>query len=218
MIGLYALLGAPPVEWPVGVAPQIVACGPVWAAVEEIEAAPALTVTGLRRHDAVVRSLTAAVDAVAPARFGVVASDWDALNALVATRQTEVSALLDLVAGRAQMTLRIFDASAPDAPVTTSPSEGEGSGPGTSYLLQRVGSATTREAPIRQIREALGAIVVAEQVETRIGHRLVASVYHLVARGDTDRYRAALVDGGVSEKVIVSGPAPCYAFAGSLKL
>jgi gas vesicle protein GvpL/GvpF len=168
--------------------------GKLIAAAAHVDAAPASDEAGLRAHDAVVRSLWNAAQAVLPVRFGAVFADEAAARASLSRRADELLAALAEVRGCAQMTLRVAEEPA---------AESEG-GPGTRYLLAR---ARAQKAPeIDSIRPALEPLLRAERAERKAG---VVTVFHLIARDRAGDYRAALTNF----RAIVSGPFPPYAFA-----
>jgi hypothetical protein len=215
----------------------------VWAAVEHITAAPTLSARALGRHDSIVRRLAADTVALAPARFGMVTASQAALVRLVEKRAEETARVLNMVKHREQMTVRLFSpgslaetAEAPTGALSRSrttrrsarrdrrPTSDRSTrrtasarGPGTRYLQERAAREMALRRELVRLRAALGDLVVAEQIVPQASGPLLGSVYHLVARGHAARYTAALA-GHVVEGVAVTGPAPCYAFAGGLRL
>src|SRR5262249_55873646 len=144
-----------------------VRAGGLVAAAAPIDDRPAPDEAGLRAHDAVVRRLWAATDAVLPVRFGAVFSDEAALRAELQARGTHLRTALELVRGGAQMTLRVAEEAQPEDP---------DQGPGTRYLLAR---ARVQKAPeIDSIRPALADLVRAERADRKRG---IVTVFHLIA-------------------------------------
>ena len=221
---LYALLGAAPsADAGPGLAGeplQLLDCGGgLLAAAGEMRAAPALSPETLRAHDAVVRRLADRTHAVLPARFGMLARDAATLRARLEPAADGLRDALVRVAGREQMTLRVFvDATAPAAPRDAEGAALPGAGPGARYLAeraraQRAAAAVPELAPLRP---ALDRFVTAERVDRHDAPPLVASVYHLVVRGRAAAYTAAVEDAARSlhgVRVSVSGPLAPYAFA-----
>lgn len=224
---VYALLDAPPrgalgaglLDEPL----RLVETGDrVLAAVGELREPPAVEPETLRAHDAVVRRLAAACEAVLPARFGSLVADERALTDLLARDAAALRAALALVRGREQMTLRLFGTPASTEPSTagtdeTAAEESDGLGPGARYLAAR-GRALARlhAAPeIEPLRPVLARFVRAERVERHPAPPLLASVYHLVDRGAGAAYAEAVQEAAqrLSVQVTVSGPWPAYAFA-----
>jgi Gas vesicle synthesis protein GvpL/GvpF len=165
-------------------------------AVGEIDAAPPPDETALRRHDATVRRLAATADAILPVRFGTLVADDRRLIALLSPRAAELRTALALVAGREQMTLRLYGTSAPAARTPTPPrarSRARG-GPGTRYLDRRARAEVRRRTvpEMAPVRPGLARLVRAERAERHDRPPLVATVYHLIDRGRSAAYRAAL--------------------------
>ena len=221
---LYAILGAAPAR-PLGTGLRneplrLVPCDDLIAAAGEMDAAPALTPDALRGHDAVVRRLAEVTDALLPARFGTVAADAQDLCARLARAGAGLREALARVAGREQMILRIYRASSGPSSATAPNEEcpPSGAGPGARYLAeraraQRSAAAAEELAPIRPV---LDRFVTAERVERHQTPPLVASVYHLLARGSAPAYAAA-VERAARDlpelRITVSGPWAPYAFA-----
>lgn len=207
---LYALLGSLPPRPSRGL--RVLAVAGLQVAAREVhpETSPRPTVRALRGHDATIRRLARGVDAILPFRFGTVVPGPNELRRRLAPRAAELRRALALVAGREQMTLRVFGA---PARRRRGPAARAG-GPGARYLAARVRERAVPE--IDPIRPAVAAFVRAERAERHQSPPLVASVYHLVDRGRSAAYRAALrraarAAGGV--RLHVSGPWPPYAFA-----
>ncbi|HSD80923.1 MAG TPA: GvpL/GvpF family gas vesicle protein [Solirubrobacteraceae bacterium] len=175
-----------------------------------VATAPGVSMANLRAHDAVVRRLAAVSTALLPVRFGTVVADARELRRLLAPRSTELRAALARVAGREQMTLRI--ATAPDVTVPV-PRPPAGTGRGARYLVRRAREAAT--PGIAALRGALRRLVRDERVERHGAPPFVASVYHLVDRGQGAAYRAAARGAARRTpglRVRVSGPWAPYAF------
>ena len=219
---LYAVLDAPP-RGALGVGMtgeplRIVRCADVVAAAGEMASAPALDPAALRGHDTVVRRLADAADAVLPARFGALAPTDAELCERLARAGGGLREALARVAGREQMILRVYGASADGRDVSSAPLAPEGSGAGTRYLAERarVHRAAAEVRELAPLRATLDRFVAAERVERHDTPPLVASVYHLLARGSAAAYTEA-VQRAASElsgmRVTVSGPWAPYAFA-----
>jgi Gas vesicle synthesis protein GvpL/GvpF len=216
---VYALLGDGPPPDPgagLGAEPlRVLRVGDLGAAVGEMAERPALSEAALRAHDAVVRRLAGAVDAILPVRFGALLPEG-ALTDALATRAVELRRALALVAGREQMTLRVFgETAAPEAPAVPS---GEGAGPGARYLDERRRQwRRAQDTPeIAPLRPLLAELVRAERVQRHDAAPLLASVYHLVDRGAAAAYLAAVARGAAAltpVRVTAAGPWPPYAFA-----
>jgi hypothetical protein len=208
---LYALLGSVPRRPARGL--RILAVAGLRVAAREVdgEAPPLPTETALRGHDATVRRLARSVDALLPFRFGTVVLGPEELRRRLAPRARELREVLALVAGREQMTLRVFGSpKRRSRPRVARPA----GGPGTRYLAARAGEHAVPE--IDPVRPALASVVRAERAERHRTPPLVASVYHLVDRGRSAAYRTAIrrAAGAVrGVRLRVSGPWPPYAFA-----
>ena len=216
---VYALLGDTPRPDPgagLGAEPlRVVRVGDVLAAVGDMPERPAVSEAALRGHDAVVRRLAGAVDAILPVRFGALLTEGALADALAA-RAGELRRALELVAGREQMTLRVFGESA--ATVKQPAPVGGDVGPGARYLEERRRQwrHAHAAAEIDALRPALEVLVRAERVQRHDAPPLLASVYHLVDRARTADYLAAVEHGTAAlapVRVTATGPWPPYAFA-----
>jgi len=218
---VYALLREPLRETALGAGAtdeplRALDCGGLIAVVGDVVAIPPADGDTLRRHDAVVRRLHGAVDALLPVRFGTALADEQTLAEEIEPRGDELRTALELVAGCYQLTLRVFGVPAPlDAPVVdVAPSAGVG----TRYLTARLRAETqARTVPeIAPLREGLGRLVRAERAERHDTPPLLASVYHLVRAVDADAYDAAF-DAALPRltgiRLTRSGPWAPYAFA-----
>jgi len=211
---LYALVGRP-VRRPLGrglggEALRLIEGARLLVVAGRIGDAPRVTPTALRRHDATVRRLAGRTDAVLPIRFGTVVGDRLALARALAPRAAGLREALALVAGHEQMTLRVYG----EAVTTSDESATESAGAGQRYLERRL---RARRAPeVDPVRRALRGLVSAERIERHERPPLLASVYHLVRRGDSKRYLAAVAAASArlaGVRVSPSGPWPAYAFA-----
>jgi predicted component of type VI protein secretion system len=197
---------------------EFVKADAVYAAVERLDERPAVSEAALRtQHDIVVR-IAAKVDAVLPARFGSLV-DLEELERVVELRREAIRDALDLVRGRAQMTVRLFDAEAQDAAVNPLAHAATVATSGTHYLQAR------RQAAVRALPQAVAAItaavkdiVAAERSEAGQG-RVAATVYHLVDCAAVEKYRrrlAGISSGPDGQTLTVSGPWPPFAFGPEL--
>lgn len=216
---VYALLGdAPTPDAGAGLREEplrVVRIGDLLAAVGDMAEPPAVSEATLRAHDAVIRRLADAVDAILPARFGSVLPESGLADVLRA-RARELSEALSMVAGRQQMTLRVLgqaSASASLAPVAEIAGD---AGPGARYLAARRSEwRRAREAPeLAPLRPGLEKLVRAERVTRHDTPPLLASVYHLIDRGASAEYRAIVERLAPTDvRVVATGPWPPYAFA-----
>jgi hypothetical protein len=196
---------------------EFVKADAVYAAVERLDERPAVSEEALRtQHDIVVR-IAAKVDAILPARFGSFV-DLEELARIVELRRAAIRDALDLVRGRVQMTVRVFDAEAPAA-ANPLAHAGMGAATGTEYLQARR-QAAVRAAPqvVAAISVAVKDVVAAERTEAGQG-RVAATVYHLVDHAAVNKYRkrlAAVPSGPDRQTLSVSGPWPPFAFGPEL--
>ena len=206
MIGLYAIAqGAPPdLAGALGERLRVIArsgmelvCG---------EPPPQLSPEALRAYEAAVRRIADGSEACLPARFGASASSEEELEELVEKRAPDLLDALRLVRGREQMTLRVLGAQQPAA---------SSAGPGTRYLLER--RRASRVPELDPLRSALSDLIRAEQVEPHAQPGLLASVYHLIDRGNAEGYRRRIESSALlGVRVTVSGPWPAWSFAPEL--
>jgi hypothetical protein len=183
----------------------------------EMDRAPEPAPGALRRHDAVVRRIAAAVDAILPMRFGSVVPDQAAARRLLRPRARELAGRLGEVRGHEQMTLRLFDRRGPARrrPAPGAPLARRRSGPGTRYLAQRRPRHLGGAPELDPIRSLLEGLVADERVQRHATPPLVASVYHLVPRARRAQYRTRIARAAARlapMRLTVSGPWPPYAF------
>jgi len=218
---VYALLGeAPRPSAGAGLSDEplrVLRVGDLIAAVGDMAEQPAVSEATLRAHDVVVRRLAGAVDAILPVRFGSLLSE-SSLTDVLTTRARELGEALALVAGREQMTLRVLG----ETPVTprVDPLAGDTAsrdlGPGARYLTARQTEwRRARDAPeVAPLRPALQRFVRAERVTRHDRPPLLASVHHLIDRGDAAAYQAAVERATLDAiRLVATGPWPPYAFA-----
>jgi Gas vesicle synthesis protein GvpL/GvpF len=165
-----------------------------------------LSPEALRAYEAAVRRIADRSEACLPARFGAAAGSEAVLQQLVEARAPALLEALALVRGREQMTLRVLGDQQP------SPVAG---GPGTRYLEERRRAAKVPE--LDPLRAALSSLIRAEQVEPHAQPGLLASVYHLIDRGNAEGYRQRVQSSPLEGvRVTVSGPWPAWSFAPEL--
>jgi hypothetical protein len=219
---LYALVGERPAEEPgVGLGGEplrLVPCGDVVAVVGDVERRPSLDPDAMRGHDAVVQRLAGLVEAILPARFGATSGEAELAQA-VAARAPALRDALALVRGREQMTLRVYGTAGPPPAAPPAPPADPAQGPGARYLARRRERArAARSLPeIEPVSRAVAPGVHATRIRRHATPPLLATVYHLVERGQAPAYRAR-VEAARPElrgdlRVVISGPWPPYAFA-----
>jgi hypothetical protein len=190
-----------------------VTVGRVTAIVGELARAPRATPTALRKYSQVVQSLSERLPAILPARFGTCVQDLIELTFILQSRQQTLLRNLRVVRGRVQMTGRIVQSPAPAAePSTLNASAGSGA----EYLRARAAAAASESEVVgfAPVRAAVRRWIRDERVEKK---GPIASVYHLVPRGQVDRYRRTLEQAAreAGLRLTVSGPWPPYAFSTS---
>lgn len=194
---------------------RAVAAGALVAVVGEVTGTPAIDSATLRAHDAAVRALAKSVNALLPVRFGTIAANEAQVAAMVAERRDALSDALELVAGREQMTLRVFGR-AQERKTPSLPRARTG-GAGTRYLTaRRAADRQARAVPeIAWLRPALSRFVKAERVERHRTPPLVATVHHLIARGEAPAYLTAIERATRRDRpvrVVATGPWPPWGF------
>jgi hypothetical protein len=192
---------------------QIVRVGRITAVVGSLRRVPSPDESTVRRFDGVVRHLFRSVPALLPARFGTCFDTPEELITVLRLRQASLARALRLVRRRAQMTVRVVTGRLKSAPANAHAYVGTGfSGPmtGADYLRRR--AAANRDVPgFDPVRRAVMRWVRDERVERRAG---IVTIYHLVPRAATSRYRIAVERSAAAAglRCIVTGPWPPYAF------
>ena len=92
-----------------GEALRVVTCGKLLAVVGDMSAPPAVTSTTLREHDRTIRRMTVITDAVLPLRFGSMVDGEIELARRLEPAEAALEAALVRVAGREQMTVRVYE-------------------------------------------------------------------------------------------------------------
>ena len=204
-----------------GEALRVVASGRLLAVVGDMSARPPVTSTALQEHDRTIRRMTAITDAVLPLRFGsIVDGELDLARRLEPAEATLEVALVQ-VAGRDQMTVRVYEKQARDEEgtrIAAPPAAAADLGPGARYLLDR--RRTLEHDPHRAALDAVlaapASFIRAQRIESHGSRPLIASVHHLIERGQGAAYAAVLHAGTahlIDAALTVSGPWPPYAFA-----
>jgi len=199
---------------------RLVRCGDLAAAVGDMADTPGVEARTLRAHDAVVRALAQSADAILPARFGCFVKDEAALRDALQPRARELGEALRVVRGCEQMTVRVYATDTAEASAEA-PAAGPSAGaarPGTDYLVSRQRERRrAHEVPeLDPLRPALATLVRDERAQRHRTPPLLASVYHLIERGQAATYQETLTRAAASlddVRVTASGPWPPYAFA-----
>jgi hypothetical protein len=216
---VYAIIDAPMQVDDLVPALALLSGASCWFVVTWVDRVPQPTAASLAAQDALVRTLAMRADALLPARFGTSFENETAFHTRLGEIDAErLRAALARVRGCTQMTLRAFrsdagtNASGDSAASSVAPAA---AGPGTAYLTQRAAALKAAPACLQPLREQLAPMVREEIAEAAHHPPLIESVYHLIARGDADRYTAIASAWTPPADIIVrvSGPSPVYAFA-----
>jgi sugar phosphate isomerase/epimerase len=181
-----------------------------------VDAQPPLDAPALKAQDALVRQLHDRAGALLPMRFGMTARDADALGrSLEALR--DIGNKLAAVRACEQMTLRVVSVGGAERAGGAESAEGAGTAAasGTEYLKAR---AERRKASpeLAAIAGAAASLQRDVRIDPANQQGLHGSVYHLIERGRSGEYRAAIdraAAGLPNVRILISGPSPAYAFA-----
>ena len=203
-----------------GEALRIVTCGRLLAVVGDMSAPPVVTSSALREHDRTIRRMAAITDAVLPLRFGSMVDGELELARRLEPAEAALQAALERVAGREQMTVRVYERQARGEEGTpgAAPVAAADLGPGARYLVERrrAHESDPHRAALDAVLAAPASLIWAQRIESHGSPPLFATVHHLIDRGQGAAYAAAL-DAGTADlvdaAVTVSGPWPPYAFA-----
>jgi hypothetical protein len=177
--------------------------------VGERSSAPAVDRASLETQDRVVRELHRRAEALLPMRFGVTYPDEAAITRAIELQATSLTARLERVRGKEQMTLRVLRGISGASRASGASSASGGSG--LRYLESR-----RMPEEIRPLLAGLQEFQRGSIVERGRTAELIATVYHLIDRGTSDAYRRRAEHAATAHpelRVHISGPAPCYAFA-----
>lgn len=218
---VYALLSSPGEVQPgrgfTGEALRVLAAGEVAAVVGEMSARPAVEAEALRGHDAVVRRLAEEAEAILPARFGTWMRDEAELRDTLRSSEDPLREALTLVRGCVQWTLRLSGRRALSGTEEVT-SERSAVGAGSQYLRRRL-EALRRAQSVPELepwRSRVESLVRAERVSRQDHPPLLATVYHLVPKEQSESYRerlGELEDPASGVRLKPSGPWPPYSFA-----
>lgn len=170
---------------------------------------PAVSPDRLRDQDHVVRALHERAAALLPMRFGASFPTTEAAWSALAVHDVGLRDRLTHVRGREQMTVRVTRRSGDSQPPERRDVR-QAATAGAAYLRERA-----RPAELEYLLAAVGTRVRATRIEPGRSPGMVATVYHLIDRGTSEAYRAALESVAARQthhQVRISGPAPCYAF------
>ncbi len=178
------------------------------------------TEAALWRHEGIVEELMRRGPAL-PMRFGsVVADDAGALTSL-RDREQELGTGLDLVRGAVELGVRVlWDPRSGEELSSEEPgpdARGEG-GPGTTYLLQRLGRTRRSRELADELLAPLAAMARQSTRRLLVTPRLLLSGAYLVDDDDIEEFRDRVdeLDEQLDEVAIIcTGPWPPYSFVPS---
>lgn len=177
------------------------------------------TEAALWRHEGIVEELMRRGPAL-PMRFGSVVVDDAGALASLRDREEELGTGLDLVRGAVELGVRVLwdprsgedqssEEPGPDAP--------EG-GPGTTYLLQRLGRSRHSRELADELHAPLAAMARQSTRRLLVTPRLLLSGAYLVEDDDIEEFRDRVdeLDEQLGEVAIIcTGPWPPYSFVPS---
>lgn len=211
VVSVFAIVhagGPASVRTPNGVPLRSIASGPIAALVRNVARPPAASPAQMRLYDRQMRELAERFTALLPARFSTVMPP-DELRFILSSRRRELQRALAHVRGRSQMTVRIVNRGRTPRAAGRSTVGATGS----EYLRARAQeAAAARTVPgFEPLRAAVERWIRDERVEHRDD---VSTIYHLIPRASSTRYRQALETAAAAAAVpaVVSGPWPPYAF------
>ena len=186
--------------------------GSILAVVERRADVPPAEFGTLQRHQAVVTELASRVPAILPVRFGTLL-ETDALEEVLGEREGDVADGFDLVRDRVQFTWRRTQVRSTKTEVRSTKRTTTTELSGGEYLRQA--ARAVKPAPPaawRAIRSKLAPLVASERYQPASA-ATPESLYHLVGRTETQKYRL-LADklASSSPSVTVTGPFPPFAF------
>ena len=192
---------------------RLLTVGPATAVAGKMARPPSISPRSLRAHDAIIRRVALASDAILPFRFGTMVATAKDLAEALSPRIGVLLEALERTRGCEQMTLRVYASSTPESTRPASQALRDEGHPGTEWLRLRSTAYTLPELAI--LREALSRCVHAEALELHDTPPLVASVFHLVRRARLADYGAAITKLEprlAPASVVATGPWPPYAF------
>lgn len=189
---------------------RVFVVGPIAVIVARARSDSMSTEDALRAQHAVVVALADRIDPLLPARYG---SRMNAtrLEAVIRPATDVLMPALEHVRGRQQMTVRLM------GPPMTGEREPLPSS-GTDYLALRLAQAQATTSDAARLRAVVAPFVVDERIMPGRGG-IRATIFHLVARQDVERYKSAAENIGSSMApltVRITGPWPVFAFAPEL--
>ena len=159
-------------------------------------------------HAAVVEELTAANEALLPARFSGGYPTEDALVEAIAEREPQVNQALGRVRGCVEIGLRVFN----DAPRA----DGRGEGSGSAYMRSRLEEVRQAERTAAELHDALAVAARESTCRVLATPQLLLSAVYLLPRGEVEPFQRA-VESVERDRpgltFVCTGPWPPYSFA-----
>jgi alkylhydroperoxidase/carboxymuconolactone decarboxylase family protein YurZ len=188
-------------------------------------AAPAMAASSERAriHDRVVRTALER-ETPLPARFGQIVANEAALAEVVSSRRAALESALDRVAGMVEMTVRVLVPTGAEAGEAGKMREsGKGKTTSGRDYLEQLAAVQRQERNLLaeggivrgRVSSAVRGLVRAEVFAGAAAGSSMATLSHLVPRGNTDAYRSALLvlrDEEPALAIMVSGPWAPYSF------
>ena len=184
-----------------------------FAVVERRADVPPVEFGSLKKHQDVVTRLAGQVPAILPVRFGTLLED-EHLDEATSERDDEIAEAFDLVRDRVQFTWRSRgDRGSGIGDRGTARATGSAKS-GTAYLRQAARAANpSPPAVFRPLRAKLAPLTTKQRYQPGTA-AIPEAVYHLVDKGQVDRYVAAAAAlEKSSARLAVTGPFPPFAFA-----
>jgi len=218
---VFALVDRPPAARPGRGFGNALSARPVpggFVVVERRADVPPVELGTLTQHDAVVSRLADAVPAILPVRFGTLL-ETDEIDEALAEREEEIAEAFDAVRGRVQFTWRVARGArgARGAQGARGAEGAQGALSGREYLRRAAKAAKAAPPPaFRGVREKLARLIATERYQAA-AVSVPGSLYHLVDRGDIERYRLVAEKLALAPSAVrVSGPFPPFAFTPAL--
>lgn len=190
----------------------VIALGPRLACLARTcrEEAPTAALTDLVTHDRLLRRVMHSGTSLVPFRYGTVLADPVQVEAELAPRRQELTALLDRMRGRVELAVRAGLSPAGHDSLRDSARADQ---PGTAYLRSLVPLGA--QSPLKRLHRILADSAVAAVAEPDGGDGMKAS--YLVDAGRADAFaevldRAVAATGGLGP-VSLTGPWAPYTFA-----
>lgn len=195
--------------------------------VSDVERGVAVTVDGVRAHDAVVEAALETGSTPVPARFGQRFNDDEACRAAIASRAASVESLLGDLQGHVEMTLIVTPSTRRMIrelePVVPEMFDAEEPGVGRAYLdslrKREMATGSVRGAIdglARRLMDAVASIARRVAVHDASTPLPLRTISHLVLRRDVAAYQSAVaaLEADGQSRFMMIGPRAPYSFSG----